>query len=147
MQTHPYLINGNNYIDERGEVGFINDLTFQEIKRFYWIKNHSENIIRAWQGHKIEKKYFVVMNGTFLICTVKIDNWDNPSHNLEVDEFVLSSKKQQVLCIPPDHANGFKALEPDSKLIVFSNLSLSDSQNDLYRFDQSLWFDWSGNSN
>ena len=51
--------------------------------------------------------------------------------------------KNQVLCVPKGHANGFKALEANSELIVFSDQDLDSAKNDQYRFDQDLWMDWS----
>ena len=98
--------------------------------------------MRAWQGHKIEKKYFLAVTGSFLICVTKIDNWNNPSKDLKVEKFVLSSKKPQALVIPRGYANGFKALTLNSKLLIFSNLALSDSQKDIFRFDKELWYKW-----
>ncbi len=98
--------------------------------------------MRAWQGHKIEQKCFIIVNGSFLICAVKIDNWENPSSNLKVCHFKLSDKNPKVFIVPPGYANGFKALTNDSNLLVFSNLKLEESQKDIYRFPQDLWFDW-----
>jgi dTDP-4-dehydrorhamnose 3,5-epimerase len=33
-------------------------------------------------------------------------------------------------------------LEPNSRIIVFSDFSLEESVNDNFRFDSQLWFDW-----
>ena len=68
--------------------------------------NISEKTTRAWQGHQIEYKYFYVVSGLFLICAVKIDNWQNPSKDLFVEEFILSEEKSWILAIPPGYANG-----------------------------------------
>ena len=40
-------IEGNIHIDERGEVGFINDYDFHGVKRFYTIRNYKSHFIRA----------------------------------------------------------------------------------------------------
>lgn len=135
------IIHGGGHIDERGEVQFVNDFSFPDVKRFYIIKP-KQNQVRAWQGHKIERKYFFASHGSFLVCTILIDNWDKPSTDLEVNQIILNSNDHKILEIPAGYANGFKALEPNSTLIVFSNLTLAESQQDDYRFDQSLWVDW-----
>ena len=50
----PIIITGNTSLDDRGVVKFINDFKFDNIKRFYIVKNHQQNFIRAWHGHKNE---------------------------------------------------------------------------------------------
>lgn len=142
MSEHPSILQGDCYIDERGEIRFINDFNFNDVRRFYFIHHHSDKIVRAWQGHKQEKKYFVVVQGLFLICAVKINDWEHPDPDLSVEKFVLSVRKTQLLSIPPGYANGFRALAPDSTLLVFSDKNLSESQKDIYRFDQKLWYAW-----
>ena len=49
------LIQGNISIDQRGVLKYNNDFDLTEIKRLYIIQNDSKNIIRGWQGHKIEQ--------------------------------------------------------------------------------------------
>lgn len=44
--------------------------------------------------------------------------------------------------IPKGYANGIKALEVDSELMVFSNKTLEVSNKDSWRYDANLWFDW-----
>jgi dTDP-4-dehydrorhamnose 3,5-epimerase-like enzyme len=143
MLNEPFLINGNCYLDKRGQVSFVNDFNFSDIRRFYVIKNKSTKIIRAWQGHRIEKKYFYVVKGSFLICAVQIDNWENPSNSLSVKQFILPSVSNQMLVIPPGYATGLKSLSNDSYLLVYSNLSLNESKKDDYRFPAEWWYDWS----
>ncbi len=139
----PVLIDGGSFKDNRGELDYFNSFSFDDIKRFYIIKNKNDFSIRAWQGHKIEKKYFFVTKGSFIICAVKVDNWSNPSPNLNVYSFDVIESEPQILHIPSGYANGFKAMSRESNLIVFSNLRLEESQNDIYRFPQDLWYNWS----
>ena len=138
----PRIIPGAIHTDERGQLSFVNDFTFKDVSRFYLISHPNTEIIRAWQGHKIERKYFYVVSGTFLICAVKIDDWSSPSQNLDVFEFKLSEEKSQVLVFPEGYANGFRALKANSQLIVFSSLSLSESKNDDHRFPKEYWYNW-----
>lgn len=133
------LIKGNKHSDERGTLCFVNDFDLQNIRRFYTITHPDINIVRAWQGHKIENKHFFVTKGSFLFGWVEVDNWENPSETLDVNRQVLSFDEPIVLTINAGCANGFKALEPDSALIVFSDLTLEESSKDMYRFEKETW--------
>ncbi|MDI5887449.1 dTDP-4-dehydrorhamnose 3,5-epimerase family protein [Flavobacterium yafengii] len=142
MIQNPEIILGRSYQDERGKLTFVNDFNLSEIKRYYIIEHTDINIIRAWQGHKMEQKWFQVISGSFLVAVVKPDNWENPSFDIQIERFILKSDNTQVLHIPGGFANGFKALETNSKMIVFSDLTLEEAANDNFRFDSNLWFDW-----
>ena len=142
MINKPYVISGGLHIDEGGEISYFNDFNFRDVKRFYVVSNKSTSIIRAWQGHKVEQKYFFVVKGTYLVCAVEIDNWRNPSKDLKPTKFILDEKNPKILCIPPGYANGIKALEKHSKLIIYSNLNLEESSKDIYRYQSNLWYKW-----
>ena len=43
--------------------------------------NNQSKTVRAWHGHKIEEKWISVEDGEFLVCAVKIDDFENPSKN------------------------------------------------------------------
>lgn len=136
------IISGGIFNDDRGTISFVNGFDFSDVKRFYSIQNSSTEIVRAWQGHKFENKYFYVTSGSFLICVVKIDNWKNPSRDLPVKKFIMSANESNILMVPAGYANGIKALEEDSKLMVFSSNTLEDAKDDDYRFPADWWFDW-----
>lgn len=74
MIKNSSLIKGGIYVDDRGLLKFVNDFSLEDIKRFYVIYSNN-GIIRAWQGHKKEIKYFYPIKGEFKIYTVKIDDW------------------------------------------------------------------------
>ena len=136
------VFNGNVFSDDRGSVSFVNDFDFYGVKRFYSVTNHRSQFIRAWHGHKLEGKYVSVIQGAALIGAVKIDSWDSPSRNLEVNKYVFSDKNPAILYIPPGYANGFMTLVNDTRLIFYSTLSLDESKNDDYRYDARLWDIW-----
>jgi dTDP-4-dehydrorhamnose 3,5-epimerase-like enzyme len=140
--AEPKLITGGLSIDDRGEVGFINDFDFLGVKRFYSLSNHKKGFIRAWHAHKNEAKHFYMVKGAALICAVEIDNWDNPSKDLKIHRFVLSEKSPSILFVPKGYANGFMSLNDEAKIIVFSSSSLKDSMSDDYRFDARYWNPW-----
>jgi dTDP-4-dehydrorhamnose 3,5-epimerase-like enzyme len=142
MNFEPTIIQGGLHQDERGKLAFVNDFDLSQVKRYYIIEHNDVTVIRAWQGHKKEQKWFQVISGSFKIALVQPDNWGNPSENLEVKEFILDAKNNQVLHIPSNFANGFKALEENSRMIVFSDFSIAESSDDNYRFESNKWFDW-----
>ena len=138
----PKLIKGGLAVDDRGQVAFVNEFLMDDVKRFYHINNHSKGFIRAWHGHKKERKYFTVVNGAFMICGVKIDNWENPSKDIEIHKFVLSEKNPSILFLPEGYANGFMSLTDDAKLMVFSSSTLEESLNDDFRYASNFWNPW-----
>ncbi len=142
MKDELYILNGGLSIDDRGELAFVNDFDFDSVKRFYIVSNHKAGFVRAWHAHKREAKYVTAIAGAALVGAVNIDNWEKPSADLSVRQYVISSKKPQVLYIPPGYANGFMSLTPDMRLIFFSTAVLEESANDDIRFDARYWDIW-----
>jgi dTDP-4-dehydrorhamnose 3,5-epimerase len=138
----PVMISGGLAVDERGEVGYVNNFAFQGIRRFYTVSNHRAGFVRAWHGHRHEGKYVTAVAGSAILGAVRIDNWEMPSRDLAVERFVLSAKKPSVLFIPPGYANGFMSLTDDLKLMFFSTSTLEESLGDDIRFDSRLWDVW-----
>lgn len=136
-------IKGGIFIDHRGRIAHVNDFTLSDVKRFYSITLSDTSIVRAWQAHKAECKWFYVIQGSIGVACVTPDNWEHPSDDLEVQKFILTSHSSEILHVSGGYANGFKALEPNSIMVVFSNFSVEESKNDDYRFEQSKWFDFS----
>jgi dTDP-4-dehydrorhamnose 3,5-epimerase len=133
------LIKGNTHTDPRGTVRFVNDFHPDGIKRFYTITHTDTETFRAWQGHQRETKYFFAAKGSFRIHWIEIDNWEQPSKELTIHSHILTEAQSEILVIPPGHVNGFKALEPGSMLILFSNMSLEESREDDFRFPADYW--------
>jgi dTDP-4-dehydrorhamnose 3,5-epimerase len=138
----PKLLQGALAVDDRGEVGFINEFDFRGVKRFYIVRNHRQEFIRAWHAHRRESKYVTVVQGAALVGAVAIDDWENPSKNLEVERFVLSAKSPSALFIPAGYANGFMSLTEDATLIFFSTATLEESRVDDIRYDARYWDIW-----
>jgi dTDP-4-dehydrorhamnose 3,5-epimerase-like enzyme len=141
-EKNPILTKGGLSVDDRGTVSFVNDFDFKNVKRFYVVENHKQGFIRAWHGHKNESKHVFVVKGSAVVAAVKIDNWENPSKNLQINRFVLSEKTPSILFIPAGYANGFMSLSDDTKLIFYSTSELKDSLNDDIRFDAHYWDAW-----
>jgi dTDP-4-dehydrorhamnose 3,5-epimerase len=142
MDQQPKLIRGGIHTDERGSLSFINTFDFERVQRFYQIAHPTTDIIRAWQAHQIECKWFFVSSGAFKIILIKIDDWDQPSEDLNPLEFILDDKHPSILYIPGGYANGFQALVPHSKLMVFSSLTIEESKGDDFRFGKDQWYKW-----
>jgi len=138
----PRVIRGGLGIDDRGEVGFVNEFNFADVKRFYTLKNFRAGFVRAWHGHKKEGKYLHVTKGAAIIAAVRVDNWDNPSKELPIARYVLSDKQPALLFIPPGYANGSMSLEDDTRIMVFSTSTLEESKGDDIRFHGRYWNPW-----
>jgi dTDP-4-dehydrorhamnose 3,5-epimerase-like enzyme len=135
----PQLIKGGIHTDHRGQISFVNDMKFETIERFYIISNSAENPVRAWQGHKIDNKYFYCIQGTIKVHYIKIDNWESPSKDLKVESVVLCATESNILHIPEGYANAIESLETGSKLISFSTLPLDRTREDDVRFESDMW--------
>lgn len=136
------LFKGGISIDDRGEVGFVNDFDFAGVRRFYTVTNFKKGFVRAWHGHRKETKYFTVVRGVALICGVEVDDWKSPSKDLKIHRFVLSEKTPSVLCLPAGYANGAMSLTEDCMMVVFSTSTLDESLSDDVRFPPRYWNPW-----
>ncbi|WP_299626065.1 dTDP-4-dehydrorhamnose 3,5-epimerase family protein [uncultured Tenacibaculum sp.] len=138
----PYIIEGGKHIDERGCINFVNDFDMSVINRLYYTEHFSTDVIRAWQAHIVEKRWFLCIEGEFIVKLVKIDDFENPSEKLEVYEFLLKADDPQVLFIPEGFANGFQAKKENSKLMIFSDYAFGINPDDQVRFDKNKWTTW-----
>lgn len=135
----PHLIEGGLAVDDRGQVTFVNDFDFKDIKRCYMVENFSTDVIRAWHGHQKEAKYAFVISGSAIIAAVEMDDIKVPNKENEVHRFVLSARQPSILHIPAGYANGFRLLEMGTKIIFFTTSSLEESKGDDYRFPADYW--------
>jgi dTDP-4-dehydrorhamnose 3,5-epimerase len=142
MNNKPYVINGGVAVDDRGEITFVNEFNFESVKRFYMVSNHKAGFVRAWHAHKREGKYVTAVVGSAIVGAVKIDDWESPSKDLDVERYVISEKKPQVIYIPPGYANGFMSLTQDLKLVFYSTSKLEESSGDDIRYDARYWDIW-----
>ncbi|SDS37790.1 dTDP-4-dehydrorhamnose 3,5-epimerase [Formosa sp. Hel1_31_208] len=139
MTNEHQLIKGDLFTDDRGSLSCINEFSLKPIVRFYEITPKNTSIIRAWQAHKNECKWFYCTQGSFKVNVIKLDSFENPSEDLTVHTYELNSEQPQVLFIPGGYANGFKASSEGSKLMVFSDFELEASKRDDFRFETNKW--------
>lgn len=99
-----------------------------KVKRFYSIEPKL-GIPRAWQGHRMESKWFHVIKGQFRVKLRALESQEL------IGEFELDDKHPEILSIPKGVFNGFESLEKGSLLLVFSDATLDQSQSDDYRAD------------
>tara|TARA_B100000787_G_C16156725_1_gene279321 strand:+ start:691 stop:1140 length:450 start_codon:yes stop_codon:yes gene_type:complete len=141
-QNSVFITDFQKYTNNLGVLNHCNSFILSRYKRIYTISHPKTSVIRAWQGHPNEGKCFIPITGKFLLCWVKIDDFDNPSEILKAESLILDASKKKIIEIPKGYANGLKALEPDSEVMVFSEFSLEDSLLDKIRFHSDLWFNW-----
>lgn len=125
------LIKGNRFIDDRGIIRFNNEFDMTAVKRMYIIEP-TPHLIRAWQGHKMENKWFSVVSGRFEVQVVSMTDLTAKK------SCIVSDDQDEVIKIEAGFYNGFKALEHQSKLMVYSDTSLNESLNDDYRLSLEL---------
>lgn len=142
MKEMPNIITGGSFTDARGTLYFVNDFDLLPVRRFYIIDHPDTSVVRAWQAHKTEQKWFYVLTGSFKIVIVKPEEWISAPERPVPQEYVLRNGDNRLLHVPGGFANGFQALEPHSKLIVFSNYAIADAGTDDHRFDKNLWYNW-----
>ena len=136
------IVTGGIVVDDRGLLAFCNEVDLAGIRRFYLVSNHVPGRVRAWHGHRKERKLMWPLAGAMLVGVVSIDDWDHPSKQNAVKRFVLSAAKPQLLVVPPGHANGTMSLTSGATLLVLSNLVLEESVKDDFRFDARYWDAW-----
>ena len=134
----PKIISGNSHTDARGTLFYNNNFDASEIKRVYVIENATTDIIRAWQGHKIEQRWFSAIKGSFKIGLMKIDNWENPAKNLEMLIVTVNADTLEVLHVPQGYVNSIQSLEEGSKLLVMADYLLGEI-NDEYRYEKDYF--------
>jgi dTDP-4-dehydrorhamnose 3,5-epimerase len=142
MEEQPKIMRGGTFSDERGFMRYVNDFNFEDVKRFYLIKHPDTSVVRAWQGHQFEKKYFYPVTGRFVVAWVKIDDFENPSKDLKPEYYILSADHSEIVSVPKGYANGLKALEPGSEIMVLSDMDLEQSVNEKIRYPSDWWLDW-----
>lgn len=121
-----------------GSISSVNGFDAEDIRRFYLIQHPDTSVIRGWNAHKFERKWFYCIKGAFTLALVKIDRWDNPSDNLEPEIFYLSAGKSRIIAAPAGYASCMRADLPDSILMVLSDKTIAESAQDSWKFDKNL---------
>lgn len=134
----PKISTGGKHTDARGNLFYNNFFDALPVKRFYIIENQDTQTIRAWQGHQIEQRWFAVLNGSFKIRLIAVDNWENPSKDLSSIDFIMHNNQLDILHIPKGYISSIQALEPQSKLLVMADYVLGEIK-DEYRYESDYF--------
>ena len=136
------ILEATAFQDQRGVLNAWADFDLKPIVRMYAIETANTSIIRAWQGHFKECKWFYVTNGGFEVQTMPINASGKPNTVLK-RSWILNAADSAVLSIPGGYLNGFRALEESSRLLVFSDFDLEASKADDIRFslEEIPWTD------
>ena len=137
------VVEGEIFSDARGQISSLNSFHFTDVERCYVIHHPDKSVVRGWNGHKFEKKWFYCIKGAFILGLVEVDNWENPSLNLNAEIYELTANESKIICVPEGYANCIKACEEDSIMLVLSNKSIDEALNDSWKYDSSMWVDWS----
>lgn len=134
----PTIFAGKTHLDERGKLTFNNDFDTTEIKRIYFIENIDNQYIRAWQGHKVEERWFSAVKGSFEIKLIEINDWNSPDKDSEVITYDLNDENFKILHIPAGYISSIQSKEEVSKLMVMANYALGEID-DEYRFPYNFF--------
>lgn len=122
---------GNRHEDERGIITYNNEFDASQIKRIYTIENHSTEFVRGWQGHSIESRWFASMKGKFKISVIEIDNFENPSKDLLIQQYILNDESLTYLHVPAGCITAIQALEENSTLSALADYELGETQDEI----------------
>ncbi|CDS93807.1 conserved hypothetical protein [Sphingobacterium sp. PM2-P1-29] len=125
-------IQGGVAQDQRGQIRFVNDFDMSLVKRFYIIKNADVELVRGWRAHRIEQRWFYVLAGAFEVDLIQIDNWEKAATDLDVQKIKIDASEMQVLHVPQGYGTAFRALQPDSELLVFADYGIEHAAHDDY---------------
>ena len=139
-QIHKY--EGALFVDDRGELGCVNECDLADARRMYTVRNFRKGFIRAWHGQKIEGKFISVVKGALLLAAVKVDNWENPSKDLKIEKMVLSEKNPSIVFVPGGYAHGHMNLTDETIILVLSTTTMGESRHDDFRFPARYWNPW-----
>ena len=142
IKNIPHFTESSSRQDERGKLISYNEFDMAAVQRMYLIRPASTSIVRAWQAHRFENKWFYCTQGSFEVKLVEIKDLENPDDECRTFTFNLNAESPDILYIPGGYANGFRANTEDSSLLVFSNNTLAQSEADDFRFASSKWNLW-----
>lgn len=136
------VLAGERHVDVRGSVRSLNGFRFPGVRRMYVIQHPETSIVRGWNGHQFERKWFYCMAGAFTLALVKLDDMEHPSAALVPEIHHLTAERSELICVPAGYASAMRAETPDAVLMVLSDKTLEESVADSYRYDAHNWVNW-----
>lgn len=140
----PTVIKGGMAKDDRGAVSFVNDFVMSEVKRFYVISSAHQGYVRAWIGHRLERKWFFAVSGKMALVVRTLESFEPDGGVSDSKIFYLDASEPQVVALPRGFAIGIKALSENARMLVYSDKTLEEAKDDVIRFDKNQGFEWDG---
>jgi len=130
--VQPIKIEGSTFSDTRGKMKFFNTFDMAQIVRFYEISPASTKIIRGWQGHYNEKKWFYCHTGSFIINTVSIKDNDKTINNRMPERYVLKENtvSEIVQCVKAVLSGEYYLSPAISQYLIRRNSGLMNEASD-----------------
>ena len=133
-------------LDDRGILRAIEYFP-EDVKRAYMIQNYNNDVVRAFHGHRFEKKWLFVIQGDIQLCTLKIEDYENKDllyPDYVTTQYFGSIFLNQLIEIPAGYFQGWKALTNDTIVMFLSNKTVEESKTDDIRlpwdiFGKELW--------
>lgn len=140
----PVKIDGGVHVDARGAVSFVNGCSIAEAKRFYLVAQTPENPVRAWMGHRFERKWFVPVSGrtTLVLRKLLLAADGTAAMDGRCEIFPLDAASPCAIAVPAGYCSGFRSDTPHAKVLAFSDKTLDEAAGDMVRFDKDDGFDW-----
>lgn len=121
----PKIIERELFVDDRGMVyGAFDNMDEAGIKRTYVIENHAVGTIRAWHYHYGGDTYLHVISGAAKLAAVSAKD------KSKCVTVTLSEKNPSLFYVPRGWANGSMSLVPNTKILVYSTLTLEECKMD-----------------
>lgn len=133
------------HIDDRGyliEILRSTDEHFTKFGQVYLVGDMVRGTIRAFHKHKILWDWFFISHGSAKFALVD-DRKDSPTYK-EINTFILSERKPQLLVVPPGIYHGWMSLEDDTQMVSTASEVYNRENPDEERVPyDSFGYDWS----
>ena len=141
MINRARVVSVPTFVDDRGFINQIiqaSDSSLPKLERLYLVGNFGSGVIRGFHKHEKEWKCFFVVEGAAKFVLIK----EKPNtKEVEIENYVLSSKNPSVLVVPPKIYNGWMSLEENTVVLGMSNFTIDETKKDDLRVDPYFWGD------
>jgi dTDP-4-dehydrorhamnose 3,5-epimerase len=132
-------------IDDRGyliEILRSSDPHFTKFGQVYLVGDMARNTIRAFHVHKVLWDWFFISHGSAKFALV--DGRKESKTFQEINTYILSERKPQILIVPPGVYHGWMSLEDDTQMISVASEVYNREKPDEERVPyDSFGYDWS----
>lgn len=135
----------NAVVDDRGILGFIDNLDLGFFKRMYFLTHHIPGYIRAWFGTHVEGRLLIPLKGAAMVCCAPINVFeseygtDQAIYEEQFDRYSLTEKQRSALWIPKDYVHGIRTYNPSTELLILSTATVEESHKHTKQWDSELY--------